>query len=148
MEIKQTTPPQAYEALCADSGAVYLDVRTEEEFAAGHPLGAINIPIAFANPDGGMVFNSDFLDVVEKVLPRDSRIFCGCKSGGRSQKAAEILAQAGYTDITNVHGGFGGARDPSGQVLVPGWNDSGLPVRSDTDESVSYEGLRRRVDSL
>jgi len=32
MEIRETTPPEAYETLEADPAAVYLDVRTEAEF--------------------------------------------------------------------------------------------------------------------
>ena len=139
----ETTPQAAHAALTADREAVYLDVRTEEEFAAGHPTGAINVPVAFPDPAGGMLLNPDFLRLVELLLPRDKRIFCGCQSGGRSQKAAEILAETGYTDVTNVRGGFGGARDPSGQLLVSGWIDSGLPNSTEVDEAHSYAGLKQ-----
>ena len=143
MEINQTTPQAAHAALTADREGVYLDVRTEEEFAAGHPAGAINVPVAFPNPSGGMLLNPDFQRVVESLLGRDKPIFCGCQSGGRSQKAAEILAETGYTDVTNVRGGFGGARDPSGQLLVSGWIDSGLPNSTEVDEAHSYAGLKQ-----
>ena len=145
MEINQTTPQAAHAALTAAREFVYLDVRTEEEFAAGHPAGAINVPIAFPGPVGGMLLNPDFLKLVELLLPRDKRIFCGCQSGGRSQKAAEILVEMGYTDVTNVGGGFGGARDPSGQLLIPGWIDSGLPICTEVDEAHSYAGLKQRA---
>jgi len=145
VEINQTTPQAAHAALAADREAVYLDVRTEEEFAAGHPAGAINVPIAFPNPPVGMLLNPDFLKLVESLLPHDKRIFCGCQSGGRSQTAAEILAKTGYTDVTNVRGGFGGVRDPSGQLLVDGWIDSGLPISTEADEAHSYAGLKQRA---
>ena len=145
MEISQIAPQAAHAALTADCEAVYLDVRTEEEFAAGHPAGAINVPIAFPNPPVGMLLNPDFLKLVESLLPRDRRIFCGCQSGGRSQKAAEILAETGYTDVANVRGGFGGARDPSGQPLVPGWIDSGLPISTEADGAHSYAGLKQKA---
>ena len=145
MDVNQTTPQAAYATLTADRAAVYLDVRTEEEFVAGHPVGAINVPIGFANPSGGMMLNPDFLAVVKCILPLDKRIFCGCKSGGRSQKAAEILAENGYTDVANVGGGFAGACDPSGQLLIPGWIDSGLPISTETDEAHSYAGLRQQA---
>jgi len=145
VEINQTTPQAAHAALTADREAVYLDVRTEEEFAAGHPAGAINVPVAFPDPSGGMLFNPDFQRVVESLLPRDKPIFCGCQSGGRSQTAAEILAETGYTAVKNVRGGFGGARDPSGQLLVPGWIDSGLPISTEVDEAHSYAGLKQRA---
>ena len=145
MDINQTTPQAAHASLTADPEAVYLDVRTEEEFSAGHPAGAINVPIAFPNPSAGMVFNPDFLELTQFLLSRDKRIFCGCQSGGRSQAAAEILAEAGYTDVANVSGGFGGARDASGQILVPGWIDAGLPISTDVDEACSYAGLKQRA---
>ena len=145
MEINQTTPQAAHAALMDDREAVYLDVRTEEEFAAGHPARAINVPVAFPGPAGGMLLNPDFLKLVESLLPRDKRIFCGCQSGGRSQKGAEILMETGFTDVTNVHGGYGGARDPSGQLLVPGWIDNGLPISTEVDEANSYVGLKQQA---
>ena len=137
MEIHQTTPQAAHAVLTAEEESVYLDVRTEEEFAAGHPAGAINVPVVFPNPAGGMLPNPDFLKLVQSLLPLDKRIFCGCQSGGRSQKAAEMLVETGYTNVANVRGGFGGARDPSGQLLVPGWIDNGLPICTEIDETHS-----------
>ena len=65
-------------------------------------------------------------------------------AGGRSQRACEILEEAGYGDLTNVRGGFGGARDQSGKVVVAGWRDAGLPVSSDLGES-SYQSLRGKA---
>ena len=144
VEIKQVTPPEAKRILDTRPEAVYLDVRTPEEFAEGHPPGAINIP-AFFKGLLGMKPNAEFLPVVEGILPRDKPILCGCAAGGRSQKAAEILAGAGYRDLANVRGGFSGARGPAGGVAEPGWVDSGLPVSTDTPDSVSWEGLRQRA---
>ncbi len=134
------TPPEAKAALDADPSAVYLDVRTEMEFAMGHPAGAINVPIA--SPDsatGGMRLNPDFLAVAQKVLPKDRPIFCGCQAGQRSQMAAQVLVQAGYTNVANVQGGFGGARDTTG------WKAAGLPVSSEAGDDVSYAGLRKKA---
>ncbi|MCC6766652.1 MAG: rhodanese-like domain-containing protein [Deltaproteobacteria bacterium] len=130
MEIRQTTPPDAYETLQRDPRAVYLDVRTPEEFAAGHPEGAINVPVLFFR-GGGSTPNPDFVDAVQRALARDTPLLVGCQAGGRSQRGAEILAAAGYTDVTNVRGGFGGARDETGRVVIPGWRDAGLPVATD-----------------
>ncbi len=93
VEINQTTPQAAHAALTADREAVYLDVRTEEEFAAGHPAGAINVPISIPNLSGGMLLNPDFQRLVESLFPRDKPIFCGCQVGVRSQTAAEILSE-------------------------------------------------------
>ncbi len=142
MSIKQVTPPEAKAALDADPDAIYLDVRTEMEFAMGHPAGAINIPVAFPDPAaGGMRLNADFLPMVQKLLPADKPILCGCQMGGRSQMAAQVLDQAGYTNLANVQGGFGGARDAG----IPGWKSAGLPVSSETGDDVSYAGLRKKA---
>jgi rhodanese-related sulfurtransferase len=141
MDIRQTTPPDAHATLQADPSAVYLDVRTAEEFAAGHPAGARNVPVVFLQPGRPAVANDEFLAVVERHLPRDTKLLIGCQSGGRSQRAAEILAQAGYTDVTNVRGGFGGARDRAGQVVVQGWQAAGLPVETGATQGASYADL-------
>jgi rhodanese-related sulfurtransferase len=144
MAIKQTEPPQAHEILKANPDALYLDVRTEAEFAQSHPTGAINIPVVFIKGPGQMEPNDEFLAVAEKVLPKDKKLVVGCMAGGRSQRACEILEQAGYNDLTNVRGGFGGARDQSGAVVVPGWRDAGLPVSSDVGDN-SYQNLRGKA---
>ncbi|MGO9063027.1 MAG: rhodanese-like domain-containing protein [Candidatus Binataceae bacterium] len=144
MAIKQAEPPQAHDVLKANPDAIYLDVRTEAEFAQSHPAGAINIPVVFIKGPGQMEPNDEFLTVAEKVLPRDKKLVVGCLAGGRSQRACEILEQAGYGDLTNVRGGFGGARDQSGTVVVPGWRDAELPVSSEVGEN-SYKSLRGKA---
>jgi rhodanese-related sulfurtransferase len=144
MAINQVEPPRAYETLKNNSDAVYLDVRTEEEFAQGHPEGAINIPVVFLRPGGPPQANPDFIAVAQKALPKEKKLVVGCMAGGRSQRACEILEEAGYTDLTNVRGGFGGARDASGQVIVTGWRDAGLPVSQELGEA-SYQALREKA---
>ncbi len=144
MAIKQTEPPQAHQILQANPDAIYLDVRTEAEFAQGHPAGAINIPVVFIKGPGQMEPNDDFLRVAEKALPTDKKLVVGCMAGGRSQRACEILEGAGFNDLTNVRGGFGGARDQSGRVVVPGWRNAGLPVSDEVGEN-SYQTLRRKA---
>jgi rhodanese-related sulfurtransferase len=144
MAIKQAEPPQAHEVLKTNPDAIYVDVRTEAEFAQSHPAGAINIPVVFIKGPGQMEPNDDFLAVAEKVLPKDKKLVVGCMAGGRSQRACEILEEAGYGDLTNVRGGFGGARDQSGKVVVAGWRDAGLPVSSEVGEN-SYKSLRGKA---
>jgi rhodanese-related sulfurtransferase len=131
MAIKQQAPPEAHATLKANPDAIYLDVRTEAEFAAGHAPGAINIPVMMPKGPGRMQMNLDFVEVVEKAIPRDKKLVVGCMAGGRSQHACEILEEAGFTDLTNVVGGFGGQRDASGTVVVVGWRDAGLPVTTE-----------------
>jgi rhodanese-related sulfurtransferase len=140
MPIKQVEPPQAHEILQTNPNALYVDVRTEEEFAQGHPAGAINIPVVFLKPGAAPQPNDSFLEVAQKALPKDKKLVVGCMAGGRSQRACEILEEAGYFDLTNVRGGFGGARDASGAIVVVGWRDAGLPVSHELGDS-SYRSL-------
>ena len=134
MDIAQTTPSEAFATLQQHPEAVYLDVRTEGEFEAGHPAGARNIPVLVLDPATREPHpNPDFVATVERTLPRTTKLIVGCQAGGRSQHACELLAQAGWKDLTNVRGGFGGARDHSGRVVVPGWREAGLPVETGAD---------------
>ncbi|MGH7914618.1 MAG: rhodanese-like domain-containing protein [Candidatus Binataceae bacterium] len=144
MSINQIEPPQAHETLKNNPDAIYLDVRTEPEFAQGHPAGAINVPVVFIKGPGQMELNGEFVDVVAKTLSREKKLVVGCLAGGRSQRACELLEAAGYSDLTNVRGGFGGARDASGQVVVAGWRDAGLPVSTEIGDN-SYQALRRKA---
>jgi rhodanese-related sulfurtransferase len=144
MAIAQLTPPEAHDVLQRHADAVYLDVRTEEEFAAGHPAGARNVPVVFFDPATHRPApNPEFVAVVERHLARTAKLVVGCQVGGRSQHACELLAAAGYTDLTNVRGGFGGAREPGGRV-VSGWREAGLPVESGTPPGASYAELAGR----
>ncbi|HUE30913.1 MAG TPA: rhodanese-like domain-containing protein [Verrucomicrobiae bacterium] len=131
MNIRETTPPEAYETLQADPAAVYLDVRTEAEFEAGHPAGARNVPVVLFDPATRRpIPNRDFVATVERTIPRTAKLLVGCQSGPRSARACEVLAQAGFTDLTNVRGGFGGEHDQAGRVVVTGWREAGLPVET------------------
>jgi len=64
------------------AGAALLDVRTPEEFGAGHLDGAINISV-------------DSLAARIAELPRDRELVVYCRSGNRSARAASILVGAG-----------------------------------------------------
>ncbi len=141
MAIKEITPQEAYDQLNSGEDCVYIDVRTEHEFSSGHPESAVNIPIAFADPAQGMVSNKDFAQVVEANFLKDKKIILGCQAGPRSNRAAELLQGAGFQDVSSVRGGFGGMRDPSGQVIAPGWSSLGLPVSQENGDGVSYESL-------
>jgi len=139
--VKEISPQEAYDTLRQDAGAVYIDVRTVEEFAEGHPEGAVNIPIAFHDPAQGMVYNHEFVEVVERHYAKERKLLLGCKAGPRSNSAANLLEQMGYQDVASVTGGFGGMRDPYGQVVVEGWAGLGLPVSQENGEGTSYESL-------
>jgi rhodanese-related sulfurtransferase len=137
--IRNVTPKEA-KRLIDEEGYRYLDVRTVEEFAAGHPEGAVNVPVAF----GGMRPNPDFVPVVEANFARDEKLVLGCKSGGRSARAAEMLASAGYSNVVNMDGGFLGRYAPTGALAQPGWSDEGLPTSEENGDGTSYTSLAAR----
>jgi len=129
-------------------GAIYIDVRSTREFAAGHPAGAVNIPVMDYDEDTGQPApNADFVRVVQANFASDAPLLVGCQMGGRSLRAAQMLETFGFTDVTNVLGGFGGSRDRmSGRVVDPGWEESGLPVEEGEPPHASYASLARKAD--
>lgn len=141
MAIAQITPDIAAEQM-KDPGqpATYLDVRTVEEYEAGHPDGAYNVPVMVRDESGQMMPNPKFQMDVEKVFPKNKRLVVGCMAGGRSQRACQIMAAVGYESLANVHGGFGGARDQSGQIVAKGWSQEGLPIETGNPPGRSYTG--------
>jgi rhodanese-related sulfurtransferase len=145
MSIKEITPQEAYELLQKEPGCVYIDVRTTREFIAGHPAGAVNIPVAFHDPTQGMKMNEEFVQVVQAHFPTDKRIVVGCQAGPRANAAAKLLQDAGYQDVVSMWGGFGGMRDSLGQVIAAGWASLGFPVSQDNGEDVSYESLKSKA---
>ena len=143
--MKEINAQEAHDLMQRDPGYIYLDVRSIPEFEAGHPPGAINIPIAHFSPGSGMSPNADFTAVVQAALPKDSKLVVGCKSGGRSARACEIISQMGYTNVTNVRSGFVGAMDNSGRVTEPGWSMLNLPTCSQCADEASYEALAAKA---
>jgi rhodanese-related sulfurtransferase len=129
MSVKIIGAEQAKQILDSDSNVVYIDVRTEQEFQNGHVPKSINIPVVWPDPSTRqMKPNPDFVRTVSAQFTKDRKIILGCQAGGRSQFAAELLVQDGFQDVTNMQGGFGGARDPMGRVIAPGWAQLGFPV--------------------
>lgn len=143
--MKELNAQEAYELMQSDPEYIYLDVRSVPEFEAGHPPGAINIPIMHFAPGTGMSPNQDFTTVVEGALPKNAKLVIGCKSGGRSARACEIMSQIGYTNVTNVRGGFVGAMDNFGRVSEPGWSMLNLPTCTECGDGARYETLEAKV---
>lgn len=147
MDIKRITPEQAKELLDSGTGYVYLDVRTVPEFDAGHVPGAKNIPVVEPDPFGRMQLNPHFLKTAAANFPPDARIITGCLKGGRSLKAAEVLLQAGFANVVDMRGGFGGETDETGRVSFPGWAPRGLPTSRESAPDDRYEGLAKKVSA-
>lgn len=139
--MKEVSPKDAFELMESDPQYIYLDVRSVPEFEAGHPARAINIPIMHFAAGVGMSPNPDFTTVVESTIPKDAKIVIGCKTGGRSARACEILSQMGYTDVANVRAGFVGAMDNTGQVTEPGWSMLNLPTCAECTDEARYDAL-------
>ena len=129
MSVNNIGPEQTKDILDSDNNAVYIDVRTEQEFMNGRVPKSVNIPVVWPDPaTRQMKQNPDFVKTVSAQFGKDKRIIVGCQAGGRSQLAAQLLAQEGFQDVSNMQGGFGGARDPMGRVVAPGWTQLGFPV--------------------
>jgi rhodanese-related sulfurtransferase len=135
------SPQEANEKLA--EGWTYVDVRTTQEFEAGHPPGAVNVPFMHAGPEG-MVPNPDFLPAMTAAFPMSADIIVGCKAGGRSLRAARALLGAGFTNVLDQRAGWDGARDAFGQITEPGWSRVGLPVEQGQPEGRSWDDVKKR----
>lgn len=78
----KTVDAKAFAEVIADTSVVVLDVRTAEEFQAGHIKGALNID----------VLKSDFEKKATSEIPEGKTVALYCRSGNRSKKAANALA--------------------------------------------------------
>jgi rhodanese-related sulfurtransferase len=70
-------PLAAKTLLEGPDGWIHVDIRTEEEFAAGHAAGAWNIPFLVTGPGGRRVPNPEFLPVLRGLFPSDARLVLG-----------------------------------------------------------------------
>ena len=82
-----------------------LDVRTKEEYDAGHIKNAKNINVQ----------DSSFRSEIDK-LDKTKTILVYCRSGKRSTAAVETLKEAGFNKIINLEGG------------ILSWEESALPI--------------------
>ncbi len=123
------TPTEAYEVWQLAPGAKLVDVRTRAEWDwVGRIPGAIEIEwITYP----GNQTNNDFLAQLKRQVDCEALVLFICRSGVRSQKAAQLAIEAGYTECYNVLEGFEGDIDASGQRgKIGGWRKAGLPWKS------------------
>jgi rhodanese-related sulfurtransferase len=78
-----------------EGNTVILDVRTPEEFAAGHLPDAININVE----------SSDFATKVAG-LDESAETLVYCRTGNRSGVATDQMAELGFTDLADLQGGI------------------------------------------
>lgn len=100
---RQINMNEAIAMMAEENDYIILDVRTPEEFSAGHIPNAINIP----NEDIGTA-------QIPELPDQDQLIFVYCRSGNRSKQASEKLAALGYTNIVE----FGGINSWPGEILT------------------------------
>ena len=97
------SPEEAKVLMDTQEDYVILDVRTQEEFDAGHIPGAILIP------------NTEIANRAEQELPdKDQLLLVYCRSGNRSKQAAGKLLRLGYTRVYEM----GGFADWEGEITV------------------------------
>ena len=77
------------------NSVILVDVRTSEEYEAGHLENSKNINWYDQN------FAEQFLNV-----SKDETIYVYCKKGGRSAKAQQLLDSLGYKKVVNLEGGY------------------------------------------
>ena len=96
------------DAVVVQSDAIIIDVRTPEEFAAGHLEGAVLIDIKAASFDSKIA-----------ALDPDASYIVYCRSGNRSALAVERMRGAGIDDITDL-GSLENASAKTGIDIVAG----------------------------
>jgi len=91
----------------AESGEkfVLIDVREDNEYAAGHAAGAMHL-------GKGIIER----DIEAKVPDHDAKLVLYCGGGFRSALAGDALSKMGYTDVISLDGGW------------RAWTGAGLPV--------------------
>lgn len=94
----------ARKLLQEDRSVIVVDVRQAGEYRGGHLAGARHIPV------GLMASRAERLDPEAKYLVY-------CRSGGRSSRAASVLARRGFKHVYNLHGG------------ILAWQALGFPVQ-------------------
>ncbi len=87
---------EALDRVGKGENVVLLDVRTPEEYAAGNLPGSLLLPV-----DAAEVFGPQ---VAALIPDKNATVFVYCRSGRRSQNAAEIMARMGYRAVYNIGG--------------------------------------------
>ena len=125
--IKQIPSKEIKEYLKKNPKCILLDVRTKEEWdTIGKPNGEkIGLKTHFLSIQFGeeRIFNENFIQEFKNLnISQDHEILNMCRSGGRSQVTAELLAKENYT-CSNISDGFEGNQENVG------WKNCDLPCQ-------------------
>jgi phage shock protein E len=102
---KNVTVNEAEKLIKADPKVVVLDVRTPEEFKAGHIAGATNID-----------FNGDNFEKQIAGLDKSKTYVVHCAAGGRSAQACKVIEQVKLPNVYHMNEG------------LKTWEKAGKPV--------------------
>ncbi len=98
-------PADLAATLASDNAPLLLDVRTPEEFARGHVPGALLIPI------------QELEERLHQIAAyRERGVVAYCESGGRANRALDILAGAGFQNLALLEGSMSRWRDENRSV--------------------------------
>lgn len=127
------TPRQAWDVLRENPEAVLVDVRTDAEWAfVGVPdtreTGARTIFEQWSTLSDGPD-PARFVAAVTAQVDPGTPVLLLCRSGQRSDAAADALAAAGLGPTHNVLDGFEGPLDDHAHRGAAGWRADGLPWR-------------------
>jgi rhodanese-related sulfurtransferase len=154
------TPREAYDTISKNPArTLFLDVRTRAEAMYVGMATLADALVPYVEHQELMTDwderrhmyqlepNSDFtqeaeIRLKEKGLAKTDRVILICRSGDRSARAADLLANAGFTQVYSITEGFEGdsAKDgpKAGQRIVNGWKNAGLPWTYKLEKSKMY----------
>ena len=142
------TAQEAYDMWKADPERVkIIDVRTPEEYYfVGHAEMARNIPVGFVKyewnyekKEPAVNPNPDFITAVEDAYSEDDTLLLVCRSGGRSAKATDALAQVGFKNVYNIIDGMEGDLVDD-RRMKNGWKNAGLPWTYEVNPELLWTG--------
>lgn len=115
-EVPQITSETAWQMLLDDESSLLVDVRTPTEWqTVGVPdtseIGRPTRFVSWTNEQGNP--NPYFADQTTDGVDPDTPILLLCRSGVRSNAAAELLISMGFSQAMNIVGGFESPQDPS-----------------------------------
>lgn len=93
VKVANITPSEAKQRLDSEEDLILLDVRTKEEYEAGHIEGSILIPVDIIEAEAEGILHD-----------KEKPILVYCRSGNRSVAAANVLVKLGYENVYNLGG--------------------------------------------
>ncbi len=142
-----TVEHQGQEADGRFQDAIIVDVRDVREYSAGHPEDAYSVPYPhiYSRPGRDDYLAQDpttFVNAVAAIAPAlDTPILTLCRTGMRSVLAANLLADAGYTNVHNIWQGFIGRTFVDVQGDTVDANNDGQITDADKDGWANFQGL-------